>query len=581
MLVRDIMDLSLEALPIVKLADGEHYLNEAAENFVEGGFILVVDEKGCLLGKINRYNLDQGTPAHKLRSLIEPVKDTILFNENAFELVSYFKEGNKGVVYVIDQEKKLIGAVSWKNRAVHMLSRIKDYAPFFPNIFDAMYEAIIIIDYTGTIIYVNHAYTNIVGVPAGKILGKKMEDIEPTSMCLKVLKGHPPVLNQKILIESIGVQVLANITPFYVNGKLQGVISVFRNIYETINLSDELKKMRDIAQYLHNELKSKDKLPRAFNALVGNNRYFREALVLAATVAPTDAVVMIRGESGVGKELLAEAIHKSSSRKNYPFIKVNCAAIPESLLESELFGYEEGAFTGAKKGGKPGKFELAQKGTIFLDEVGDMSPAMQAKLLRVIQEKEIEKIGGKKTVHVDVRIISATNKDLETMVVKKQFREDLYYRLNVIPIFLPPLKRRKDDIPLLVDYFLKLYCKKHNKGKMIVSSEVMNIFLKHEWPGNIRELKNVIEHAVILCSSDMITTKHLPWYLKNAQADDIKLPEWQKETLPELVEKLEKDVITRVLKKYGNKSSAIKALGISRRTFYLKLKKYQIDISNI
>lgn len=579
MLVQDIMDISSASLPILKLAGGEYHLNEAAGIVPEEGNIIVVDEKGRLLGKINRRHLFREPSVHELRSLVEPLKEVILLQENALELLDYFKDGRKKIVYVVGQDKKLCGAVSSGSRAVRMLFKIKNFAPF-PNIFDAMYEAIIVIDAGGTIIYVNHAYSNIVGVPAGKILGKKMAEVEPTSMCLKVLKGHPPILNQKILIESIGVEVLANITPFYVHGKLAGVISVFRNIYETMNLSDELKRVRDIARYLHDELNAKDKqLPGAFESLVGKNRYFRQALILAATVAPTDATVMIRGESGVGKEVLAEAIHKSSPRKDFPFIKVNCAAIPESLLESELFGYEEGAFTGAKKGGMPGKFELAHKGTIFLDEVGDMSPAMQAKLLRVLQEKAIEKIGGRKTVYVDARIISATNKDLETMVVNKQFREDLYYRLNVIPIFLPPLRRRKDDLPLLADHFLKLYCDELKREKIIIASEVMNIFLEHEWPGNIRELKNVIEHAAILCSGNMITVEHLPWYLKKARAD-FHLPVWRKETLPELVEKLEKEVITRVLQEYGNKSSAIKALGISRRTFYLKLKKYRLEMEN-
>ncbi|MCL6610309.1 MAG: sigma 54-interacting transcriptional regulator [Peptococcaceae bacterium] len=456
-----------------------------------------------------------------------------------------------------------------------MLSGMKEYVPF-PNIFDAMYEAVIIIDSGGTIVYVNHAYSNIVGVPGGKIIGRKMEEVEPSSMCLKVLRGHPPIINQKIVIHSIGVEVLANITPFFVNGKIKGVISVFRNVYETINLSNELERMRDIAQYLHNELKSTSKLPDPFKKLAGNNVYFRQALVLAATAAPTDATVMVRGESGSGKEILAEAIQRSSLRREYPFVKVNCASIPESLLESELFGYEEGAFTGAKKGGKPGKFELAHRGTIFLDEVGDMSPAMQAKLLRVLQEKEIERVGGNKTIPVDVRVISATNKDLETMVVKKQFREDLYYRLNVIPIFLPPLRRRKDDIPLLVDHFVRLYCREHNRGKAIVSSGVMNTLIGHDWPGNVRELKNVIEHAVVLCPGDMITAEHLPRYLR--REDSFNHADRKQETLPELVEQLEKEVITGVLKKYGNKSSAIKALGISRRTFYLKLKKYQLTV---
>ncbi|MFZ5633996.1 MAG: sigma-54 interaction domain-containing protein [Bacillota bacterium] len=575
MLVQDMIDIPLESLPVLKFGSREYSLNEAA-TVPLGDQIPVVDEKGCLLGKIQYQHLNGQIQADKLRSLIEPLRETILLSENAVGLLEHFKNDRKSKVFVVDRENKLVGAVLSNSRAVNILHKMKDWISF-PNIFDAMYEAVIIIDSSGAIVYVNHAYSNIVGVRGGKIVGKKMEDVEPSSACLKVLRGHPPIINQKVLIQSIGVEVLANITPFYVNGKLEGVISIFRNIYETINLSNELQRMRDIAQYLHNELKSKSKLHNSFSKLAGNNSYFRQALVLAATVSTTDATVMIRGESGSGKEILAEAIQKSSSRKGYPFVKVNCASIPESLLESELFGYEEGAFTGAKRGGKPGKFELAHKGTIFLDEVGDMSQAMQAKLLRVLQEREIERVGGNRTIPVDVRVISATNKDLETMVVKKQFREDLYYRLNVIPIFLPPLRKRKDDIPLLVEHFVKLYCKEHNKGKVIVSSGVMNTLIGHDWPGNIRELKNVVEHAVVLCSGDMITMEHLPGYLRKVQVNFNPL-EWQKETLPELVEQLEREVIARVIKKYGNKSSAIRALGISRRTFYLKLKKYKLQV---
>lgn len=574
MLVQDMIDISLESLPVLKLGADDYSFDRPAGFPSDDQAAVVIDEKGCLLGKINDHFLNGTAKADKLRSMIEPLKETIPVNENAVELIDYFKNSRINRVYAVDQGGRLAGAVSSSSKAINMLLMVKDFVPF-PNIFDAMYEGIIIIDSTGTIVYVNHAYSNIVGVPGGKIIGRKMEEVEPASACLKVLKGHPPIINQKILIQSIGVEVLANITPFFINGKLKGIISLFRNVYETINLSNELEKMRDIAQYLHNELNSKTRLPGAFNKLVGNNIYFRQALVLASTASPTDATVMVRGESGSGKEILAEAMQKSSFRKDFPFIKVNCASIPESLLESELFGYEEGAFTGAKKGGKPGKFELAHKGTIFLDEVGDMSPAMQAKLLRVLQEKEVERVGGSKTIPVDVRVISATNKDLETMVVKRQFREDLYYRLNVIPIFLPPLRKRKDDIPLLVDHFMKLYCRDHNRGKVIVSSGVMNTLIGHDWPGNVRELKNVIEHAVVLCAGDMITMDHLPGYLRKTQVN-FNPSRWEKETLPELVEQLEKEVIARVIKKYGNKSSAIKALGISRRTFYLKLKKYQM-----
>ncbi|GBF34924.1 zinc sigma-54-dependent two-component system response regulator [Desulfocucumis palustris] len=568
------INVPLELLPVLKLLPGEYIFNDGAEVLAGQDNALVVDEKGCFLGKIPISFLNEDIPIRKLHSLVEPVQETIQQNENAVELIEHFKNKEK-VVYVTNWENKLIGAVSSDSRVISMLIKMKDNF-LFPNIFDAIYEAVLIIDISGSIVYVNHAYTNIVGISGWKILGRKMSEVEPHSSCLKVLKGHSPVINKRYFIESVGVEVLANIIPFYVNGKLEGVVSMFRNVYETINLGHELQRMRGVAEYLHNE-EAENKLPEAFDKIVGNNRHFRQALALAANVCNTNATVMLRGDSGTGKEVLAEAIQKSSLRKDCPFIKVNCASIPENLLESELFGYEEGAFTGAKRGGKKGKFELAHKGTIFLDEVGDMSLAMQAKLLRVLQEKEIERVGSSRTIPVDVRVISATNKDLETMVLQKQFRDDLYYRLNVIPIFLPPLRRRKDDIPLLVERFLGLYCKEHGKDKVIVSSEVMNILIDYDWPGNIRELKNVIEHAVILCAWGVVTVEHLPIFFKKHK-NNPSAPEWDKESLSEMVEQLEKEAIARALRKYGNKSDAIKALGISRRSFYLKLKKYQMFV---
>lgn len=575
MLVQDMINVPLESLPVLKLLPGEYIFNDGAGTFKGEEDAVVVDEKGCLLGKIPTYFLNEDIPIRKLHSLVEPVQETIQQNVNAVELVEHFKNKEK-VIYVTDRENKLIGAISSDSRVISMLVKMKDTF-LIPNVFDAIYEAVLIIDNSGTIVYVNHAYTNIVGIPGGKIVGRKMAEVEPSSSCLKVLKGHPPLINKRYLIESVGVEVLANMTPFYINGKLEGVISMFRNVYETINLGHELQRMRGVAEYLHDESKTINKLPEAFDKIVGNNRHFRQALALAANVCSTGATVMIRGDSGTGKEVMAEAIQKSSLRKDCPFIKVNCASIPENLLESELFGYEEGAFTGAKRGGKRGKFELAHKGTIFLDEVGDMSLSMQAKLLRVLQEKEIERVGSSRTIPVDVRVISATNKDLETMMLQKQFRDDLYYRLNVIPIFLPNLRRRKDDIPLLVEYFLKLYCKEHGKSKVIISSEVMNILIAHDWPGNIRELKNVIEHAVILCAGDVVTVEHLPIFFKKHK-NSFSVPEWDEESLSELVEQLEKEVIARAIKKHRNKSDAIKALGISRRSFYLKLKKYQMFV---
>lgn len=576
MLVQDMVDVPLGAMVVLPLQTPPAEAFEVLDTN-GGGVGLVVDEKGSLLGQVTRDVLLAQTDHRNLRPFLQPVDQTVYTYENAAVLVSRFKNGRVNQVYVVDEDGTLVGAVSSRNRGLETLAKVNTLLPV-PDIFDAMHDAIIIIDDTGTIVYANHAYSRIIGVKVGKILGKKMQVVEPTSRCLGVLKGDPPILNQRIRIQSIGVEVVASITPIYQGGKKVGVVSVFRNIDETIRLSIELQRMKDVASYLQQELELKSKLPSAFESFVGKNGRFWDALALAAKVAPTDATVMIRGENGVGKEILAQAIHKSSPRKDRPLIKVNCAAIPEQLLESELFGYEEGAFTGARKGGKMGKFELADQGTLFLDEVGDMSLAMQAKLLRAIQEKEIEKVGSNRVVQVDVRIISATNKDLEAMVAKKRFREDLYYRLNVMPIILPPLRDRKDDIPLLADHFMKQYCSELGKKEIVISQEVMDIFMAHKWPGNIRELQNAVEHGVILCTDGIMTPEHLPWYLKDVSGQAQVRSGNHVTALPKLIAQVEKEAITHALRLYdNNKSAAIKALGISRRTFYEKLKKYGIE----
>jgi len=298
----------------------------------------------------------------------------------------------------------------------------------------------------------------------------------------------------------------------------------------------------------------------------------REALIASKSTS----TVLITGESGTGKELFARAIHNHSDRSENPFVAVNCAAIPDNLLESELFGYEEGAFTGAKKGGNLGKFELADKGTIFLDEIGDMSLHLQAKLLRVLQEKELNKLGGNSNKIIDVRVIAATNKDLETMVSNGSFREDLYYRLNVIPISLPSLRERKEDIPLLIDFMIEDYARKLNKDVQYIDENAVEVLKGYNWAGNIRELQNIIEYSVNMSSSNRITVDMLPSKVNKKNSNPAIIDNEGIECL----EDLEKREIIKALNKYKNykkdKELSAKALGISRATLYRKLDKYNI-----
>ena len=311
--------------------------------------------------------------------------------------------------------------------------------------------------------------------------------------------------------------------------------------------------------------------------IIGNSAPMREVYRILKRIEDTDITVLITGESGTGKELIAEAIHIHSRRRDMPFIKLNCVAIPEGLLESELFGHEKGAFTGAIRR-KEGKFELAHGGTIFLDEIGDMTPATQAKVLRVIQDKVIERVGGSAPKQVDVRIIAATNKDLTSAVKEGTFREDLFFRLNVMNIHLPPLRKRTEDIPLLVEHFIKVANRKHKRQVVGVTQDVMERFLSYSWPGNIREMENLIERLVVMSEYEWIDVDNLPEFLRLQET----YPKTDEKPLPEALEDIERALIIEALRKSaGVQARAAKRLGISERSLWHRVKKLEIDIDQI
>jgi two-component system response regulator AtoC len=290
-------------------------------------------------------------------------------------------------------------------------------------------------------------------------------------------------------------------------------------------------------------------------------------------VADRNVTVLIQGESGTGKELVAEAIHRSSSRRNKPFVKINCATIPENLLESELFGYEKGAFTGAERR-KLGKFELAHEGTIFLDEIGEMSLSTQAKLLRLLQEKEFERVGGTETIKIDARILAATNKDLARLTKEGGFREDLYFRLNVVTIWVPPLRERADDIPGLASFFLQDYSREFNKQIIGFSAEAMMLLCQYDWPGNVRELKNICQRAVIMATGPVIMTEDLPFSIQ-AKNHGVEPQLNPGTTLKEIVSDVERQVILKTLQEHNwNRTAAAEALGLNRRSLYAKMKDF-------
>ena len=316
--------------------------------------------------------------------------------------------------------------------------------------------------------------------------------------------------------------------------------------------------------------------------LIGKSQKMQDIYKQIGRAASSDVTVLILGESGTGKELVARSIYMNSGRRNKPFVTVNCAAIPEGLLESELFGHEKGAFTDAKER-RIGKFEQAKDGTIFLDEIGDMSLSLQAKILRVLQEKTFERVGGKETIFTNARVIAATNQNLLKLVEEKKFREDLYYRLNVFTIHLPPLRERKEDIPDLVEYFIYKYSHKYGKVVTGVSPEVMEIFMDYNWPGNIRELENSIAHAIVVTQGSVILPEHLPKGIKRNKSEMVESNDVEEKgdvvPLIEAIARLEKEMIVKALKKTGgNKTKAAKLLGISRKSLFNKIRDYNINL---
>lgn len=354
-------------------------------------------------------------------------------------------------------------------------------------------------------------------------------------------------------------------------------------VMKPVNIDELLIKLGKIMEFRSMEkeiLTIRERLGERFDFsnIIGSSTPMRELYELLSMVAPTDATVLLLGESGTGKELVANAIHQNSGRKEKPFLKVNCAALPENLLESELFGHEKGAFTGAV-GRKDGRFKAADGGTIFLDEIAEMSTTTQAKILRVLQEREFESLGSNKTIGVDVRVIAATNRDLQIEVESGEFREDLYYRLNVVPVLVPPLRERREDIPRLIEHFTAQLSSKIGKKITGVRDEALSLLKMYAWPGNVRELENVIERAVIMSRSEQIDTDNLPESIRNiTESDD---EEKGRDTIAPgiTLKNAEKLLITETLKQTGgNRTRCAEILGITRRTLQNKIKEYNIDI---
>jgi PAS domain S-box-containing protein len=436
---------------------------------------------------------------------------------------------------------------------------------FFNVILNSIADGVFTTDNEGKITFINKAGEQITGFSSKEAIGHFCFDIFRADICQskcalkETLKTKKEIINlpatilrkggQKVPI-SISTAVLKN-----EKGQIIGGVETFRDL-STI---EELKK----------ELSQKYTL----GDIISKNHKIHEIFNILPDIAESDSTVLVQGASGTGKELFAKAIHNLSHRKTKPFVKVNCGALPDTLLESELFGYIKGAFTDAKKD-KPGRFALANEGTIFLDEVGDMSPSLQVKLLRVLQEKEFEPLGSTSPRKTDVRIIAATNKDLSKLVNESKFRDDLFYRLNVVKIELPLLRERREDIPLLIDAFVQKFNAKMGKQLTGVSDEVMRTLMRYDYPGNVRELENIIEHAFVLCKGDRIDLGCLPKEFAEDQGEITAFAPSKEETP---FQKAESEIIERTLKKYdGNRIKTAQELGLDRTTLWRKMKKYAL-----
>lgn len=430
---------------------------------------------------------------------------------------------------------------------------------------------VIVIDANSNITSANEYALNLINNAPTEVIGREIREVISNTKLEEVISTK-----QKIIGETLQINehiVIANRSPIISDSKVIGAIGVFQDISE---LAKKLEQYQEELSYYKEELLKHNLKTSSFENIIGSSGSLKEALFIADRASKSFSTVLIRGESGTGKELIAKAIHNHSSRSSKPFVRVNCAAIPENLLESELFGYEKGAFTGAVKN-KPGKFLLADSGTIFLDEIGDMPKAMQVKLLRVLQEKEFESVGGLVTHKVDVRVLAATNRNLEEMLISGEFREDLYYRLNVINLNLPPLRERKGDIALLAEYFIKKLNSSLHKNITYIDGEAIRCLQEYNWPGNIRELQNIIERVMNLCDSNSITLKDLPYFMSNVKSNTEGLINLVNDELLPL-EEYEKELIRIAMKKYKSFNKAGKALGLTHRTVSLKCEKYGIKV---
>lgn len=447
---------------------------------------------------------------------------------------------------------------------------------FYETILDSIRNGIMITDRRGKIIFFSKTYGEFLGIQPEKVLGKNCtEVIENTRMHIVAETGVPEINDAQSIR---GQEMVVQRIPIRIDGQGLFVFGqvMFKDVRDVHTLSSRLNLLESKVEFYERELTDLRSSKYTLQHIVGNSRGILELKQLATRAAEIDAPVLITGESGTGKELFAHAIHYASKRRLYPFIRLNCSAIPRELLEAELFGYEPGAFTGASNKGKAGKFELAHGGSIFLDEIGDLPMEMQPKLLRILEEKEFEHLGGNRLIKSNFRLIAATHESLEDLVERGKFRKDLFYRLNVIPISILPLRERMEDFPMIAESLMKKLSREHGTKMASFSPAVMQIFKSYSWPGNVRELSNILERILFTLDGDQTQVRHLPLFMQDLGRESSKQ---DKAMLKRLRDDMERETLLQTIRVSNfNKNQAARLLGIHRTSLYKKMKKLNISL---
>ncbi|MDO0822822.1 sigma 54-interacting transcriptional regulator [Desulfosporosinus nitroreducens] len=558
------LDQAFQALKagiiVIDDQDAVCYCNPAAANFIG------IDVEGIIGKKI----IDV-IPNSKLNNVIlsgDANSDQLLIGERMFitNRSPINQDGETvGAVVVFQDGSELQTVLSRLDNTLNSLTSLE-------SIFEQAYDGVMVVDSKGIITRITKSYCRFLNIEQEDAIGRLCTDILPSSRMHIVAQTGLAEIGEVMDIN--GKEAMVMRLPLREEGKLIGAVGkvMFRDVRELRTLAEKLDLLENKLKFYEKELKHYQKFRYTFSNIIGKSQAMLRTIALAERAALVKSTVLLRGESGTGKELFAHAIHAASTRHDQPFVRVNCGAIPAELLESELFGYEEGAFTGAKKGGKPGKFELANRGTIFLDEIGDLPLPMQAKVLRILQEKEIERVGSNRLQQLDIRVIAATHRDLEKMIGEGEFRRDLYYRLNVFTVTIPPLREREGDVLLLSEHLLSKF--QHELGLSLRKLDrwVMELFQLYAWPGNVRELQNAIERAINVAEGGMIQLKDLPLYLQDLEG---RRGNTSLQPLALELAEAERKAILKALKTMdGNKVKTAEILGIHRTNLYRKMEKY-------